>query len=236
MDVIFLGVNDVGMRVYEWLGEREEVTIQCLVTESDQLRLIRTLEPDIVVSVGFGHLVPEEVLVVPPAGCINLHPSYLPYNRGASPNVWSIVEDTPAGVTLHYMSAEIDRGDIIARREVDSRFDDSGKSLYRRLEQAQFELFTDEWPAIERGEVSAEPQASDTGSYFSTNDFRDLCRLDPKATVEVKELLDRLRALTFPPFANAHLEVDGERYYVNVDITHEDDIEPDPQSGLLESY
>jgi methionyl-tRNA formyltransferase len=236
MDVVFLGVNDVGMRIYEWLCDREGVHVAALVTTTDQLELIERLRPDLVVSVGYGHLVPPDVLSIPPEGCINLHPSYLPHNRGKSPNVWSIVEGTPAGVTLHYMDEEFDTGEIIERREMEVGFDATGKDLHERLERAQFDLFTDVWPRIEGGDVETTPQSADEGRYHSVADFRDLCEIDPEATYEAKELLDVLRALTFPPFDNAYLELDGERYYVDVEIRAESESGDDDPDAFLSSY
>lgn len=236
IDVLFLGVNDVGFRVYEWLCDRDDATVGALLTTREQLSIVHELDPDVVVSIGFDHLVPEDILTAPSRGCVNLHPAYLPYNRGKSPNVWSLVEGTPAGATLHYMAPEFDTGDVIARRRVDTDFADTGKDLHRRLERAQFELFTDVWPDIVADEVESEPQDPDAGTYHTTADFRDLCELDPEAEVTVKELLDRLRALTFPPFDNAYVELDGERYYVDVDIRHEDETDEGTPGGLLSSY
>lgn len=236
MDVIFLGVNDVGMRIYDWLTDRDGIQVLCMVTHPEQLHLVEELVPDIVVSVGFDHLVPEDILMIPEAGCVNLHPAYLPYNRGKSPNVWSIIEGTPAGVSLHFMDPEFDHGDIIARRQVDTRFDDTGRALHRRLEAAQFDLFTDVWPSIEGGEAEGESQTSREGTYHTTADFEELCQLDSTARHQVKELVDRLRALTFPPFNNAYIDVEGERYFIEVEITHEDDTEGETPEGLLDSY
>jgi len=158
---------------------------------------------------------------VPESGCLNLHPAYLPYNRGANPNVWSIVDGTPAGVTLHYMDSEVDTGDIIARRRVDTEFSDTGKDLHGRLEDAQVELFRETWPEIAAGTVSSTAQAADSGTYHRTEEFRELCRLDPEETVQIEEFLDRLRALTFPPYDNAEIEIDGTAYHVEIDITEE---------------
>ena len=86
-EVIFLGVNDAGMRVYEWLCDRAGVFVRSLLTTEDQLRVVEEAEPDYLVSCGYRHIVPESVLEVPTEGCLNLHPSYLPYNRGANANV-----------------------------------------------------------------------------------------------------------------------------------------------------
>lgn len=236
MDIIFLGVNDVGMRIYDWLCQRDSLNVIALLTEPDQLDVVQETTPELLVSVGFDHLVPPEILDVPSEGAINLHPSYLPHNRGKSPNVWPLVEGTPAGVTLHYMDAEFDTGDIIAQKQVEATFSDTGKTLHQRLEDAQFELFTDHWPEIESGDIEHTPQDDTAGAYHSTADFIELCELDPEEMVSVKTLLDRLRALTFPPFDNAYLDIDGERYYIDVEIRKAADEDDDKTDGLLSSY
>lgn len=219
VEVAFLGINDAGMRVYEWLCDRDDVFVHSLLTTKEQLRVIRDIEPDYVVSCGYRHIVPEEILDIPSEGCLNLHASYLPYNRGANPNVWSIVDDTPAGVTIHWMDAGIDTGDIIAREKVSVGFSDTGKDLYERLEDAQVELFQDVWPDILSGEVAEMSQSEEAGSSHQASEFDELCQLDPDEEVRVEDFLNRLRALTFPPYDNAEIEIDGETYYVEIDIT-----------------
>lgn len=220
-DVIFLGVNDAGMRIYEWLCDRDDASVLALLTTKEQLDLVEETEPDFVVSCGYRHIVPEEILEIPKRGCLNLHPAYLPYNRGANPNVWSIVEETPAGVTIHYMDQGLDTGDIVARREVDKRFSDSGKDLYERLEDAQVDLFKRVWPDVLAGDVTTIEQDEAEGTYHETREFEELCELDPNETVRVKDFLDRLRALTFPPYDNAKIEIDGASYYVEINIRKE---------------
>lgn len=190
-----------------------------ILTTKDQLRIIKNVEPDYIVSCGYQHIVPESILTIPTKGCLNLHPAYLPYNRGANPNVWSIIEGTPAGVTLHYMDPGIDTGDIVARRKVETAFSDSGKDLHKRLEDAQLELFRDVWSDILSDNISVVEQDENQGTYHQTSEFETLCELNPDEEVRVKEFLDRLRALTFPPYNNAKIEIDDETYYVEVDIT-----------------
>lgn len=235
MDVVFLGVNDIGMRIYEWLCRRDGVSVKALLTERQQLELVEMIDPDIIISVGFDHLVPSQILDVPDRGSINLHPSLLPHNRGKSPNVWPIVEGTPAGVTLHYMDEEFDTGEIIAQREVEFDFSDTGKDLHRRLEEEQYELFTSVWPDIEADEIETSQQDTDAGTYHSKEDFLELCELDPEEKLKTKELLDRLRALTFPPFDNACIEIDGETFYIDVDIRRATESREEVE-GLLSSY
>jgi methionyl-tRNA formyltransferase len=218
LTVVFLGLNDAGQQVYDYLCDRDGVFVHSLLSTKAQLRVVEEVKPDYLVSCGYRHKVPKEILEIPSAGCLNLHPALLPYNRGANPNVWSIVEGTPAGVTLHYMTPGIDTGAIVAQREVETDFADTGKDLYERLEDAQVDLFREAWPEIEAGRAAATPQDDDAGTYHTTDEFKTLCELDPTETTTVQELLDRLRALTFQPYDNAYVELDGERYYVEVDL------------------
>lgn len=233
--VVFLGANNVGLEVYDWLCARESVAVLAMLTEADQLDLVDRLAPDVVVACGFTHVVPPAVLAVPEKGCLNLHPGLLPYARGYNPNVWSIVEGVPAGVTLHYMDDGVDTGPVVATREVETRFDDTGRSLYERLERAAVDLFAETWPRVEDGTVEAHEQDDALATTHYKREFGELCELDPDEEVRTRNLLDRLRALTFPPFDNARIEVDGETYYVEVSITHEDDAEGSDH-GRLSSY
>jgi len=236
MDIIFLGVNDIGLRIYDWLCQRDNVVVRAMLTEPEQLDMIKRESPDFIVSIGFDHLVPPEILAVPSEGAVNLHPSYLPYNRGKSPNVWPLIEDTPAGVTLHYMDEEFDTGDIISQEKVPTDFSDTGKDLHGRLEEAQFELFTEVWPKIESGEVEPSPQEDTAGTYHTTADFVDACELDPESEVTIKDFLNTLRALTFPPFDNAYVNIDGTRYYVDIEIREATDESSEKSDGLVSSY
>lgn len=217
VEVIVLGVNDIGEQVYDWLTDREDADVLALLTEKEQLSLVKHLEPDLLISSGFRHIVPEEILNIPNRGAVNMHKSYLPYNRGANPNVWSIIEDNPAGVSMHYMTTNIDAGPVIDRQKVPIYPDDTGRDLYDRLEATQFDQFTECWPSIRDDDVNTIDQPTE-GTYHYKQDFVDLWELDLDEKIRVGDFLNRLRALTFPPYDNAYFEVDGERYYLDVTI------------------
>lgn len=236
MELVFLGVNDIGFCIYEWLCDREDATVQALLTERTQLELVEKLKPDLILSVGFDHLVPSEILAIPKYGALNLHPALLPYNRGKSPNVWPLIDGTPAGVTLHYMDDKFDTGPVVAQREVKTDFADTGKDLHQRLEEAQFELFTDSWSDIVSDKIEATPQNNNKGTYYTTDNFIQACELDPDESVCVENFLNRLRALTFPPFDNATIEIDDQQYYVDVDIRRADEELSNESAGLISSY
>src|SRR5262245_54565473 len=164
MRILYMADNRLGSQVLNWLKQQEQDEVVGLVIhpegrrrcgpemlaaaglpreyvfdakqlrEPKTLERIRSLKADVGVSVLFGYILTRDLLSLMPHGCVNLHPAYLPYNRGAYPNVWSIVDGTPAGVTLHSIDAGIDTGPIIARREVPIDPTDTGETLYRKLE------------------------------------------------------------------------------------------------------
>ncbi|WEL17236.1 MULTISPECIES: formyltransferase family protein [unclassified Halorhabdus] len=218
VDVAFLGINDVGERIYDWLTERDDANILGIFTEREQLDTVRELEPELILSVGYRHIVPEDVLEIPDLGAVNLHKSYLPYNRGFNPNVWSIIEDNPAGTSLHYMTAEIDEGPIIDRQKVPVKPDDDGRDLYERLEDAQVEQFTRHWESIRDDDVDTIEQQSSEGTYHYKREFVEQWEIDPDEEVRIGDFIDRLRALTFPPYDNAYFEKDGKKYYIDISI------------------
>lgn len=237
VDICFLGINDTGEEIYRFLVDETDANVLAILTEREQLSTISRLEPDLIVSAGFRHIVPEEILDVPELGAVNCHNSYLPYNRGANANVWSIIEDAPPGVSIHYMTAALDAGPIIDRRKVPLSPDDDARDLYERLEAAQVEQFREVWPSIRDGTADTTPQDPDAGTSHRKSDFTALWELDQDAETTVGELLDRLRALSFRPYKNAYFEENGDRYYVEIDITHEADIgDVDADKGNRDEY
>lgn len=235
-DLIFLGKNDVGESIYSWLVQRTDVTVIAMLTEKEQLSLVHDVEPDLIVSAGFRYLVPPEVLEIPRLGAVNLHLSYLPHNRGMNPNVWSLLTNTPAGVSIHYMTEEFDNGEIIDRQKVPTHPDDTGKDLYDRLVDTQVNQFKRVWEDIKSGSPDTIPQSDEEGSYHSKDEFVDLWEIDLDESLKAGDFIDRLRALTFPPFNNAYFEVDDERYYVEIEIIPERELKSDSDTGNIPSY
>ena len=220
MKIVFLGLNDIGKRIYDWLVDQGE-TILGILTTREQLKLVHELKPDLVLCIGFRHIVDQATLAVPSMGCINLHKALLPTNRGANPNVWSILESKTAGVSMHYMDMGVDTGPLIAQREVEISFADTAGSLYEKLEDEQFDLFVETWPRIRSGDVEPREQVGEA-TVHRKQDFKDLWKLDLNRECTLSEAIDLLRALTFPPFRNAYVEKDGKRYYVEIRITPEE--------------
>lgn len=121
--------------------------------------MVKEHRHDMIISYNYKYLLTSEIIKYPKYGCINLHISLLPWNRGAHPNVWSFLEDTPKGVTIHYIDEGIDTGKIIIQKEI---FIDENKetlqSSYEILHREIQELFKENWKKIKNNELTPKPQ------------------------------------------------------------------------------
>jgi methionyl-tRNA formyltransferase len=95
-----------------WLYEYGE-NIVCTENKTDY-KFVKIVNPDIIVSYNYKHILSEDI--VDEWYAINLHISYLPWNRGYYPNVFSFIDNTPKGVTIHKIDEGIDTGDITGKR------------------------------------------------------------------------------------------------------------------------
>jgi methionyl-tRNA formyltransferase len=105
---------------------------------------------------------------------INLHPSYLPFGRGYNPNYWTIVEGSPIGVTIHYIDAGIDTGDILLQTQVFYDQSDTLKTTYDRLRYFMVELFRASWEHLRVGNIPAKRQNIGEGSLHMKKEFEHI--------------------------------------------------------------
>lgn len=134
------------------------------IQEPLEVAVCRELRVDWIVSYGYRHIIRAPVLDVFPSRVVNLHISYLPWNRGADPNLWSWVDDTPKGVTLHLVDAGLDTGPIISQEEVDFDDDETLATSHTRLQAAAETLFHRTWPLFRDGLL--EPRQQPGGGSF----------------------------------------------------------------------
>jgi methionyl-tRNA formyltransferase len=250
MRIVCLCNNWLGWQVLQWLGDQGQEIVgvvvhpagqgKCLdeirsitdragtvvledssVDEPEGLERIRSCKADIAVSVLFRNILRKPFLDIFPRGCLNLHPAYLPYNRGNYPNVWSIVEKTPAGVTLHYMDEGLDTGDIVAQEKVVVEMTDTGATLYGKLELAALHLFQRTWPSIESGKAPRKSQGAEPGTSHRRTDVRAIDEIDLTQTYRAEDLINILRARTFPPYGGAYFRHNGKKVYLTLGLSEE---------------
>lgn len=184
--------------------------------DSDELDEVPDL--DLVVLAWWPYLVREPLLSRPRLGFLNFHPSLLPHDRGKHPNFWTLVEGTPYGVSLHWIDAGVDSGAVAFQQELDKTWEDTGETLYRRGQEAIVELFERSWPRIRAGDIPREPQDPEAGCRHAAADLEPASRIDLDAQYRARDLLNLLRARTFPPHPGAWFEDEGQRYEVRVRI------------------
>lgn len=165
--ILFLTNNQESLSLYQWLKEKESDREVYAISNKLTYDMIKDLDPAFLVSYNYRYIIPEEILLYMQGKAVNLHTSYLPYNRGSSPNFFSFLEDTPKGVTIHEMTAELDKGRILCRKEIS--FDESEEtfaSSYNRLQQEIMELFKENWESIKNGTLTGF-LPTEKGSYHT---------------------------------------------------------------------
>jgi len=171
MKILFLTNNlDVTYPLYNYL-QKKFYTI--LLKDKINLDLLKKLNPSIIVSYNYKHIIKKDIIDIYKNKIINLHISYLPWNRGCYPNVWSFIENTPKGVTIHLIDEGIDTGDILFQREV--YIDESLhtlKSSYMLLQKEIQKLFIENLDSILNFKFDPKPQNKNEGSYHSFEDFK----------------------------------------------------------------
>lgn len=136
--------------------------------------ILRALAPDLIVSYSYRHIINAAILALVECEIVNLHISLLPWNRGADPNLWSFLDDTPKGVSIHRVTPGLDQGPLVAQREV--QFDEAVETLassYDRLQGEILDLFFEVLPTLLTGNAMAWPQSAG-GSFHRLADLDDL--------------------------------------------------------------
>ena len=206
---------------------KQKLTSQVLhfkKTDNEFWKSVKKEKPDIFLSINFMTILPEEIFTIPKIGSVNLHPSYLPYNRGNWPETWSIIEDKPAGVSLHMIDKGIDTGPIIAQEKVAFDLSDTAESLGKKVEIAGVNLLKNIWPSLCKGEVLL--KAQDKKYKLKTqSDFKASQALDLHEVMKVGDVIKRLCAYTMPEYAKGcyfHDPKTKEKIYIRCILEKED--------------
>lgn len=174
------------------------------IREQDQLELVLSYKPDLIVTAAFGQILPKELLDAPSFGCVNVHASLLPKYRGGAPIHQAIIDgQKEAGVTIMYMVEKLDAGDMLSNVRVAIDEEDHVGSMHDKLSEAGAKLLTETLPALLKGEIT--PVQQDASEVtFARNITRDMELLDWNRPGE--ELYNQIRGLHPWPVAYTTLE------------------------------
>lgn len=165
---------------------------------AESMETLKRLNPDCIVVVAYGQLLPKEVLELPKYGCINVHASLLPLYRGAAP-IQRVIMDgcTVTGVTTMHMAEGLDTGDMILKDTIEIGEKMTGGELHDALSAMGARLIVETLKQLENGTAPREVQSGDT-CYAKMLD-KDTCKLDFTQPAEV--LYNQIRGLSPAPSA-----------------------------------
>ncbi len=160
-----------GLRLVSSPVKESALRLQLPITQPDRIKndefraQLTALNPDAIIVVGYGRLIPQWMLDLPRFGNINLHASLLPKYRGAAPIQWAIANgETATGVTTMRIDAGLDTGDILLQQELPIALEDTAETLAPRLAAIGADLMVETLRGVESGVIQPRPQDNSQAS------------------------------------------------------------------------
>lgn len=149
---------------------------------------------------------------------LNLHPSLLPHGRGKDPNFWCLVENRPMGVTIHHVGRNVDAGEIAFQKVIETSWTDTGETIYHKSQRALIELFEEVYPKISKLDIPKIEQDLTAGSFHRRDELDAASLIDLDRSYTGRQLLNLLRARTFPGHPSCWFQADGREYEASINI------------------
>jgi methionyl-tRNA formyltransferase len=136
------------------------------IKREEAVEAIRAYEPDVIVVMAYGQILPAAILNIPRTACLNLHASLLPRHRGAAPIQAAITSgDAETGITVMYMDEGLDTGDILSQSRITIAADETGGSLHNRLGDIAPAALAEALAQLESGTAPRVPQNNAEATY-----------------------------------------------------------------------
>ena len=220
MKIILMWDKYVGYEIYTWLLSNYPNDIAAIVTtknnsfiennspesiprfiftsEEALIRDLQNLGPlDLGLLAWWPNLVSNKIINLTKLGFINTHPSLLPFGRGKDPNYWAIVDQTPYGVSLHFVNELVDSGPVIFQKEIIFDWEDTGETLYLKAQKSLIELFKENYDAIRDGNYVKSEQEIQAHTAKKRSDLTESCKIDLDQQYTARDLINLLRAKDF---------------------------------------
>lgn len=209
-----------GLKIYQPQNFKEEEII-------DE---IRKIQPDLIVVVAYGKILPKEVIDIPKYGIINVHSSLLPKYRGAAPiNAVLINGDKKSGVSIMYVEEELDAGAVILQEETEITEEDTFLTLHDRLKNMGALLLLKAIKLIENNKVEAKKQDEKLVSFVKPFKKED-CRINWNKTS--REIFNLVRGMN--PIPTAFSSVEGKNLKIYSVIPYEKKYENSRNGEVVE--
>jgi methionyl-tRNA formyltransferase len=136
------------------------------VKELEFLNVLVRLQPEVIIIVAFGQIIPLQIISLPPYGCINLHASLLPKYRGAAPIHRAIINgETKTGVTTMFINEKLDEGNILLQEAIPIREEDNVGTIHDRLARQGADLLVKTLALLAQGQLKPRPQDHRQATY-----------------------------------------------------------------------
>jgi methionyl-tRNA formyltransferase len=180
------------------------------IRRPENVAALAELQPDLMVVVGYGQIIPQGIIDIPQHGILNVHASLLPKYRGAAPIQWAIANgEATTGVTIMRIDAGLDTGDMLLKWETPIIPDETSPQLIERLAPAGAELLIEAIQEIEAGTAQYEPQNDDLATYAPILKKEDGLIDWQRSALKI---YNRLRG--FSPWPGAYTTVRGQTLHV----------------------
>ena len=164
------------------LAEQNGISVyqpESLKKNADEyIKIIKDINPDIIVVAAYGKILPKEVLEIPRLGCVNIHGSLLPKYRGAAPIQWAVLNgDKETGVTTMLMNEGLDTGDILLTEKTEIGENETASELFDRLSLMGADILLKTIDALQNGTVTPQKQDNSKATYAAMLS-KDLSKID----------------------------------------------------------
>ena len=176
------------------------------IREAEAVETVRAMNPEVIVVVAFGQIIPKEILEMAPYGCLNVHASLLPAYRGAAPIQWAVLNgDKESGVTIMRMDEGLDTGDMISKVIVPLDKKETSETLFDKLAMEGAKLLVETLPKVASGEAVYEKQPEESPTPYAAMISKQMGEIDwTKSAVELERLVRGMNS-----WPSAYTKLDG---------------------------
>ncbi|WP_303860075.1 methionyl-tRNA formyltransferase [Alkalibaculum bacchi] len=202
------------------------------IKDKEAVNQVKALQPDVIIAVAYGQLLPRELIEFPKYGCINIHASLLPAYRGSAPINWAIIKgEKESGVTTMYMDEGMDTGDIIYQEKVKIEEDMTAGELYDILADLGSSLILKTLDYVEKKIESRTKQEEEKSSYapMLTKNTGKIC-WDKSS----EEIFNLIRGTNPWPVASTNHE--GKRLKIHTSKRYTEELSSDITPGTIIKY
>lgn len=187
------------------------------IRNPENLDIIREQKPDFIISVLYPYIFKQPIFSFPTRGILNLHPSYLPFNKGTGSYTWCIMDRTLNGVTLHWVDEGIDTGKYIMRDSIVICEEDTANDLYKKVEKCGITLFDSFLNKYNLNEDIPAYDYIEEGTYHDRKSKQTIREINLNENAEIA--IKKMKALTTSNKNEAaYYTKDGIKYGVNISI------------------